>query len=69
MTFWKYYKDQWKQVPGMYRILCANFSLWALFRFLGAFSMLFNLQALHVMYFYDLKKMLPDARYAKFWNV
>lgn len=61
ITFWQYYKQQWKDIPEYFR-LAEKYDrydtlLWALIS-------LFRFDFLYAMYLYDTKQIDLDERFA-----
>ena len=61
MTFTKYYIDQLKDIPELFREAKRDKKMWA---FLIAASLLLSPMAIFIMYLFDTGKMKIDSRYS-----
>lgn len=62
MTFIKYYIEQFKDVPLIWKIAKKNNDMW---RFWLTVSLLFFPMAIFMMYLYDTGRIEVDKRYAE----
>ncbi|UTC84426.1 hypothetical protein [Treponema denticola] len=61
MTFTKYYIEQLKDIPVLFREAKRDKKMWA---FLIAASLLLSPMAIFIMYLFDTGKMKIDSRYS-----
>ena len=61
MTFTKYYIEQLKDIPVLFREAKRDKKMWA---FLIAASLLLFPMAIFIMYLFDTEKMKIDSRYS-----